>query len=1073
MNKYARNIHTFMAMLTATGLAIFLLIGQTHAQDVIPLEPGKTITHTAKARDVHAYSLTLNAGQFIRVVVEQNEVDVSVELVTPDNKSARSVNAARSFGAESLSWEATTSGTYKLVIRTIAANRSEGSYQLQCTVKDAATPQDKQRVAAEQLLSEITRLGPGALSVEQKQEKYKEALRLWQALGDKQQEAFTHDAMGVIYSGDRKYEQGRDSFKKALAIKEELRDHLGRIYTLSILGSYARVERNLLQLGNGERGQQLLKLDEAYHQQALALSREIKHRGAERFILTNLTITYRSQTLPEKATATLEQILVIDREGKNRVDEANTLRLLGQDSGLAKRDDDARRYFEEALTIFRELKDRAGEASVLESIGSASFIARRDEAASHNYAAALVIYRELKDRRGEANVLRSTGLLHNRNTHHAEAARYFDEALAVYREMRDRTNVITLLGLAASTRGSLGQYEKAQEYFDEILAFHRETKDRQGEGRILQRIGYTNFVWSRYEKALEYYDLALPISKEVNDRFGLAELYREYGNTHGSVGRYDKAIAYYELSLPIWRELNNKLQQASLLNNLGFAYGNLNRNEKAIEYLEQALALYQQVKSPLFESGSLDNMAMAYLNLGEYAKALSYAERAVKVSREVKSAADEGFFLNTLGLIFHKQGQYEKAITTYELAIARLQASKNYLSEEANMRARLATTLRTTGQIDKAIANDLQALQIAREAKNRDYETFALHGLMQDWKARNQPQLATLFGKQAVNVSQDMRSNFSGLDQQTQRSFLQSKESTYRDLADLLIAQGRLPEAEQVIRMLKEEEYFEYVRRDQDNSPKGEKAALTPEEAAIEKRYREIADQLTLLGTERGELLGKSARTTAEEQRLAKLDADLTVAGRAFLNFLDGLSAEFAKKKDGPTRVLQVREAQGLMEDLRELGKGTVALYTLVGDSKFRLILTTPDVQKAYEVNIKGVDFNRKVLALREALQNPKLDPRPAAQELYQIVFAPLAKDLEQMKAKTLMWSLDGVLRYVPIGALYDGRQYLVERFQHTIFTPVSNARLKDEPSKNWRALGLSVTEIVSAQTAPRCRRRR
>ena len=54
------------------------------------------------------------------------------------------------------------------------------------------------------------------------------------------------------------------------------------------------------------------------------------------------------------------------------------------------------------------------------------------------------------------------------------------------------------------------------------------------------------------------------------------------------------------------------------------------------------------------------------------------------------------------------------------------------------------------------------------------------------------------------------------------------------------------------------------------------------------------------------------------------------------------------KNKDADHALVKLRDAQGLMEDLRELGKGTVALYTLVGEDKFRVILTTADVQKAY-----------------------------------------------------------------------------------------------------------------------------
>src|SRR5215831_11302069 len=108
------------------------------------------------------------------------------------------------------------------------------------------------------------------------------------------------------------------------------------------------------------------------------------------------------------------------------------------------------------------------------------------------------------------------------------------------------------------------------------------------------------------------------------------------------------------------------------------------------------------------------------------------------------------------------------------------------------------------------------------------------------------------------------------------------------------------------------------------------------------------------------------------------------------------------------------------MEDLRELGPGVVALYTLVGENKYRVILTTPEFQKGYEYPIKAADLNRKVLEFREVLQNPKYDPLPLAQELYKILLGPVAKDLEKAKVHTIMWSLDGVLRYVPVSALHD-----------------------------------------------------
>ena len=383
---------------------------------------------------------------------------------------------------------------------------------------------------------------------------------------------------------------------------------------------------------------------------------------------------------------------------------------------------------------------------------------------------------------------------------------------------------------------------------------------------------------------------------------------------------------------------------------------------------------------------------------------------------------------------------------------------KNRINE-GNVLSGLGTSYRSLGRLKEAIQSHEEAAFIAREVKAKDKEADALDGLMLDWKARNQSRLAIYFGKQAVNVYQEIRSNIQSLDRELQQSFIQSNEETYRSLADLLISEGRLPEAEQVIRMLKEEEYFDFIRRDEANSPKTTKATLTPEEQAIEKRSREIADRVAELGTERSSLIDKKSRTPEEERRLAEVDADLVVAGNAFQKFLSHLEAEIASSSEASAKTYALRESQGLMEDLRELGKGTVALYTLIGEDKYRVILTTPDFQKAYQYPIKAAELNRKVLEFREALQNPKLDPLPLAHELYRILIAPVAKDLKASKAETLMWSLDGVLRYLPVAALNDGKQYLVEQYRSVVFTPASQARLKDTPSRQWNALGLGVTK--------------
>ena len=482
---------------------------------------------------------------------------------------------------------------------------------------------------------------------------------------------------------------------------------------------------------------------------------------------------------------------------------------------------------------------------------------------------------------------------------------------------------------------------------------------------------------------------------------------------------YEKAIAQYHSALTIYRQKASQRKIANTLGNIGHAYFYLKQPEKAITFYDQSLTTQRTLKDRAGMGVTLSNLALAYNALEQYAKATTYAQDTLAVTRAISDREGEGLAFNTLGLIDYSSGNYPASARQFE-----------------------------------------QALPILQAVKARALQAKTLRNLMVAWREMKKPNLAIFYGKQAINLNQAMRADIQNLDKETQKSFLAARQNTYRELADILIAQGRLPEAQQVLDMLKEEEYFNFVHRDAAATADLDKRAeLSPTEADWEKRYQEISDRVTAIGAERGELLLKDSRTPEEEAKLTKLEADLTIAGKAFQNFLDKMAAEAGTSQDANAQVTKIRDAQGLMEDLRDLGHGAVALYTVVGEKTYRIILITPDTQIAAEYPISAAELNRKVLSFRQVLQNPDLDPLPLAQELYKIVLGPIAPALKNANAETLMWCLDGVLRYLPMPALNDGQKYLVENYRSTVFTPCSQARLKDEPKNKWKALGLGVSK--------------
>jgi CHAT domain-containing protein len=98
-------------------------------------------------------------------------------------------------------------------------------------------------------------------------------------------------------------------------------------------------------------------------------------------------------------------------------------------------------------------------------------------------------------------------------------------------------------------------------------------------------------------------------------------------------------------------------------------------------------------------------------------------------------------------------------------------------------------------------------------------------------------------------------------------------------------------------------------------------------------------------------------------------------------------------------------------------------------------------------------------------LRNPGLDPRTAGKALYDKLFpATLKKDIDAIMADTILWSLDGTLRYIPVAALWDGDKYLVESYKNVMITLASRESLTKPVSdrKAWKMLAVGVSKAAS-----------
>jgi CHAT domain-containing protein/Tfp pilus assembly protein PilF len=619
------------------------------------------------------------------------------------------------------------------------------------------------------------------------------------------------------------------------------------------------------------------------------------------------------------------------------------------------------------------------------------------------------------DRKKAATAFNDLGIVYDDLGEKQKALEYYDHALVIERELGNRADEASTLFNMGSAYGDLGEKQKALEHYDQALKLEREAGDREGEAATLSNMGLVYDDLGELEKALEFYNQALPMEREADDQADLAGTLSNIGATYSQLGDERKAIEFYEQALPVEREAGDRDAEATTLNNIGLAYAHLGEPEKALVIYKQALPISREVGDRAGEAITLINIGSIYDDAGDKQKALYYYNQALPIQRAVGNRNGEAITLNNIGHIYVQQNERVKGLADLN-----------------------------------------QALLIAEAVGDLDMEAVIFNNMM-DLEHKQQPALAIYYGKRAVNLIQQERGNIKGLDKEVQMRFLTTKSDTYHYLADLLIDEGRLPEAEQVLDLLKEQEYTEFVRGE--NRDTLGKLALTPAEKQANEEYARSTSQLVALGRQWAELKKIKQRTPEQEQQYRQLSEQIDHANKSFSDYLGRLYEVFGKSATANKQVAEISgESKSLQQSIAKL-PNTVALYTIVGEDRYRVIVITGSTMVARESEIKGVDLNKKVSAFLDVLHNPAKDPKPLAQELYKFLVAPVKADLDQAQAATLVFSLDGALRYIPMEALYDGKQYLVEQYAIVTFNPASIPYLNDKPDvSNLSAAALGIS---------------
>jgi CHAT domain-containing protein/tetratricopeptide (TPR) repeat protein len=698
---------------------------------------------------------------------------------------------------------------------------------------------------------------------------------------------------------------------------------------------------------------------------------------------------------------------------------------------------------QQAVEVYKAIGDLSGQWKGLVNLGVAYQALGKYEKAIEYQLQSLAIAREIKDRLGEGKALGNLGLAYYSLGKYDKAIEYQLQRLAITREIKDRLGEGQSLGNLGLAYDSLGKYDKAIEFQLQRLAIAQEIKDRRGEGQSLGNLGNAYQNLGKYDKAIEFFLQALAIAREIKDRNGEGACLGNLGIAYSSLGKYDKAIEFQLQSLEIKREIKDRSGEGNALGNLGIAYSSLGKYDKAIEYDLQCLSIAREIKDRNGEGSVLGNLGIAYYSLGKYDKAIEFYLQFLAIAREIKDRRGEGNALGNLGNAYYSLGKYDKAIK-YQLQSLTIAREIKDRQGEGIALNNLAFTYKNLNRDREAMIYYQQALTIAREIGNRSLEGYALANLGDVLSKAKRPELAILFYKQSINIREAIRKDISKLDKDIQKSYLAKVETTYRNLADLLLKQDRILEAQQVLDLLKVEELNEYLRTPTRSSQTEQGTELRTEE----KTFIALAMELDELQKRK---LANNI-TAAEQERLYKLVKSEQEQQNQFIAFLDSdpvqkLVAELSLK-ERQQNVDITNNFQNLRTDILNKYPNAVLLYPLILEDRLELILitakTTPIRRTIY---IKREKLNQEITNFLAGLRDPSSqDIQKPAQQMYTWLIKPFETELAELKIDTILYAPDGQLRYIPLAALYDGKQWLVEKYRVNNITAASLTKFNKPP---------------------------
>ncbi len=584
-----------------------------------------------------------------------------------------------------------------------------------------------------------------------------------------------------------------------------------------------------------------------------------------------------------------------------------------------------------------------------------------------------------------------------------EAIRVLQQALETSTQADNRLPQAMIWSNLSLNHQQLGQWDEATQSIAKALDLLKfkgksSTDAAQVMAQILDIQGRLQFSLSKPEAALKTWEQSAAIYTQLKDSTGVVRARINQSKALQALGLYRRALAVLSQVQDTLQAQPDSITKVAGLRSLGEvlqATGDLEQSHLA---LQQSLALAQRLKIP-------SEVSHTFLSLGNTARTQEQLQDALAYYQKATDAAPSEVYrvrsqLHQLSLLaqLKKPSEAQALLPQIQTQIAQLPLSRT----QVNARIYLAQSLLklSSSSVDFATAKSSleTAVQDARRLDDQRSQVYALGTLGELYEKSQQASQSQNLTQQALLLAQPLNAPDLIYRFQWQSGRLYEQQGNVKAA---IVAYGEAVTA------------LQSIQRDLTAINKDLQFSFRD---SVEPVYRDYVELLLQPdGTQPPSQRNlKMARETIDALQVAEIS-----------NFL---------------RVSCLDTAQVLIDEVTDKDDPNAAIvYPILLPDRVALILKRPQQPNLlyFSTNVAQDTVEATLENLRKALsQSNSQEVLAPAQATYNWLIRPIESVLDRGTIKTLVFVLDGSLRNIPMAALHDGRQYLIEKPYSTALTP-------------------------------------